>query len=64
MRIDKTKFEIARAKNCISMPELAEKSGLARGTLYKSYRNDVQPQTVGMIAKALNVDVKDIIQED
>lgn len=48
----------------LSMKDLCEKSGIGVSTLQKVRKgNTPRPATLGRIAKALNVDVQDIIQE-
>lgn len=64
MRIDKRKVELIRARNQISVSDLKRK-GVSQGNLNSLYNNrSMLPETVGKIAKALGVDVKDIVQID
>lgn len=65
MRIDRKKYELARARACISQKDI-EDAGIPRATLYGAIsRNiDVRPETAGKIAKALGVDVTEIIETD
>lgn len=61
MRIDRQKYMIARARACMGQKELV-KAGIPKGTLCRMLKEDVRPETAGKIAKALGVDVLDIIE--
>lgn len=62
MRIDKTKYELAKARACKGTKDLIEE-GIPAGTLSRIYRAEVKPETAGKIAKALGVDVTEIIED-
>lgn len=62
VRIDKTKYELAKARACKGTKDLI-KEGIPAGTLSRIYRSEVRPETVGRIAKALGVDVTEIIED-
>lgn len=63
MKISKTKLDLAMATACITSNNLYLKSGLPRGTFLNAItEKSVRPLTVGKIAKALNVDVTEIIE--
>lgn len=65
MRADKNKTSIARARSCKSAAELIEASGLVQSTFNRAMRGaDVKPTTLGKIARALGVDVMDILADD
>lgn len=61
MRINREKYMLARARACMGQKEL-EKAGIPKGTQCRALREDVRPETVGRIAKALGVDVTEIIE--
>ena len=64
MKLDGRKLELALAKNCCSMTSLREK-GVSAQTLTRAKRElDITPATVGRIAKALGVDVTEILAEE
>ncbi len=63
MKIDKQKYMIARARACMGQKEL-EAAGIPKGTLCRAMREDLRPETVGKIAKALGVDVTEIIETE
>lgn len=63
MKIDRQKYELAKARACMGQKELIE-AGIPKCTLYRASREDVSPKTIGKIAKALGVDVTDIIETE
>lgn len=62
MRIDKKKFELAKARACKSTKDIIA-DGISKGTMCRIYRDNLKPDTVGKIAKALGVDVTEIIEQ-
>ena len=61
MKLNRKKFDLARARACKGTKEL-EASGISRGTLCSLMAGrSGRPETVGRIAKALGVDVTEII---
>ncbi len=61
MKLNKEKFDLARARACKGTKEL-EAAGIPRGTLCTAMSGkNVRPETIGKIARALEVDVTDII---
>ena len=62
MRISKEKYMLARAKACMGQKEL-EAAGIPKGTLCGALRKEVRPETAGQIARALGVDVTEIIEQ-
>ena len=64
MKINRKKFELARAKACMGIKEL-EEEGIPKGTLCRAMGgNECKPETIGRIAKALGVDVTEIIDAE
>ena len=64
MKLDKVKFERVLAEKQVNLKEVCESAGIGVSTLQKVRKgNTPRPATIGRIAKALNVDVQDIIQE-
>lgn len=63
MKIDRDKYMLARAKACMGVKDL-EAAGIPRGTLGNILRGEVRPETVGKIARALGVDVAEILEEE
>lgn len=66
MDLDLNKLKLAQARACLSVNELVDKTRLGRGTISKILNGKVKttPKTIGLIAKALNVDVSEIINEE
>ena len=54
---------IARARACMGQKEL-EAAGIPKGTLCRVLSSNVKPETAGKIAKALGVDVTEIIETE
>jgi transcriptional regulator with XRE-family HTH domain len=65
LKINKQKLKLAMAKCCLSMKELSKISGVSIITLARANngRQEPRPITIGKIAKALNVDVSELIDE-
>ena len=59
MKVDRRKLELAMARACMNSADLPAAAGIPRPTVGKS----VRPGTLGRIARALNVDPADIIEE-
>jgi len=61
MKIDRQKFDIARARACMGLADF-EQAGVPKGTLCHAMGGKgLKPETAGRIAKALGVDVTEII---
>lgn len=64
MKIDKKKFELVRARKCMGPKEI-KAAGFPLGTLSTALNSEnVRPETAGRLAKALGVDVTEIIEEE
>lgn len=64
MRINRKKYMLARARACMGQKDL-EEAGIPRGTLCRIIGGgDMRPETAGKIAKALGVDVTEIIETE
>ena len=64
MKISKKKIEIAMARNCMNTVDLQKTTGMPRPTVDNVISGkNARPGTVGRIAKALGVDVMDIIEQ-
>lgn len=63
MKLDLNKFRIAQARACLSVDEIIKKTGLGRTTISKTINGKISPtpKTIGLLAKALNVDVEEIV---
>ena len=64
MKIDRQKYELARARACMGQKEL-EAVGIPKGTLCRIIGGkDLRPETAGRIAKALGCDVTEILETE
>lgn len=65
VKLDNVKFENALAERGMTLKELYSVSNVSDNTLLAIRKGKVTPRpaTIGRIAKALGVDVRDIIQE-
>ncbi len=66
MKIDKMKVDIAMANKGFSAKELSEKCGISQITITRLKKGvqKARPETVGKIAKALDVPVENLIDLD
>jgi len=64
MRLDKTKITILMAVKELSVTEIARRCGKTKQRVSCIFNSiNVAPKTAGMIAKALEVDVTEIIEQ-
>ena len=64
MKIDKKKYELAKARACMGQKDL-EAAGIPKGTLSRVIGGgNARPETAGRIAKVLGVDVTEIIKTE
>lgn len=63
MKLDRQKYMLARARACMGQKDL-EAAGIPKGTLCRALRDEARPETIGKIAKALGVDVTEIIETE
>ena len=65
MKANRNKFFLAMARACLNSRELAEKTGMPRPTVNNVITGkNVRPASLGTVAKALGVDVADIIETE
>ncbi|MDI3536520.1 MAG: hypothetical protein PWR12_704 [Eubacteriaceae bacterium] len=66
MKIDNHKLDMAMARSRTDVQTLCESSGLSRSalSLIRNKKRDPRPATIGKIAKALDVDVTEIIEKE
>lgn len=64
MKLNKKKYELARARACMGQKDLVT-AGIPKGTLCRIIGGeDARPETLGKIARALGVDVTEIIETE
>ena len=65
MKVDKKKLEVAMARKCISAEELGAITGISMFTINRlKTEQPGRTKTIGLIAKALEVDVTEIIVDE
>lgn len=65
MKADKLKVQMAMARECIGTIALAERAGMSTSTVSRVTRGlNTRPEALGKVAKALNVDPAEIVQQD
>ena len=64
MKVSKDKIDIARANRCMTITELAKAYGVSRARLNMNLnQREVTVVCAGRLAKALGVDVTEIIEQ-
>lgn len=62
MKLDRQKYELAKARSCKGQKDLVT-AGIPKGTLCRIIGGgDARPETIGKIARSLGVDVTEIIE--
>lgn len=66
MKADRTKVALAMAKRCFSIADLAKRSELTEATVKNVIygQKSVLPATLGKVARALEVDVEEILSNE
>ena len=62
MKINKEKLALAKARACMSTKDIID-AGIPKVTLASACKKEVQPHTVGKIARVLGVDVTEILED-
>ena len=63
MRIDEIKLAVLMAKKRLNLTQLSELSGISRTTLSLAKAGKrIKPETIAIIANALEVDINDLIE--
>lgn len=66
MKLNRNKLLLALANKCWNVPDLAEKTGYSE-TIVRAWANgkrNPSPKAIGVVSKALNVDVLEIVELD
>lgn len=65
LKLDKKKLDLAMAKKCYNITDLVKKSNVCYSSIVKISNGNMSltTRTLGKIAKALDVEPKDLIQE-
>lgn len=65
MKISRDKLELAMAHACMNTADLQKAADMPRPTLNNAIcGRGITPKTAGKIARALNVDVEEIVEVD
>ena len=65
MRIDNHKLDLLLARRCMSRRDLRDCNGASPQTMQRIGKGeDIKPKTAGRIARALGVDVAEIIEQE
>lgn len=64
MKLDSARLQIAMARVCMNAYDVAKKAGIHYATIKRACtRTGAKPTTIGKIARALGVDVVEIIED-
>lgn len=65
MKLDRDKLKIAMARTCMNVGDIIKIADMPRPSFNNAYQGkEVRPATLGRIAKALGVDVTEIMKEE
>jgi len=65
MKINRNKLELAMARACMDTSDILRATGMPRPTLNNVVvGRSVRPATIGKVAKALGVDVEELIEKE
>lgn len=65
MKVNREKLRLAMARACMNSQDIAKAAGMPLQTINGALRErSVRPATLGRIAKALSVDVTEIVKEE
>ena len=64
MKLNVKRIEIALARNCIDISKLSDVSGVSYKTIQRiKTGSEIRTSTAGKIASALNVDIKELLED-
>lgn len=65
LKMDRWKFDVACARACMSVNDVAKESGVPRQTVANAaLERGTSPVTLGKIARALGVDPADLLKKE
>ncbi|EOU2061886.1 helix-turn-helix domain-containing protein [Clostridium perfringens] len=66
MNLDLNKLKLLQARACLSTNDLTDITGLSRVTISRviNGKGKATPKTIGLIAKALKVDVIELLSDE
>ena len=66
MKLDPKKLQFVMAEKCIGIRELSKRTGVAECTIskVKNRKQNAKPVTIGKIAKGLDVQITELIEQE
>lgn len=65
MKANKTAIRIAMANACMNLHDLTQKAGIPESSVKNVlYGRSVKPRTIGIVCRALGVDVTEILEDE
>lgn len=65
MRANRASCRIAMANACMNLHDLTQKAGIPESSVKNViYGRSVKPRTMGIVCRALGVDVTEIVEEE
>ncbi len=65
MKANKTAIRIAMANACMNLHDLTQKAGIPESSVKNVlYGRSVKPRTMGIVCRALGVDVTEILEDE
>lgn len=64
MKLDRFRVELAIARSGETVKAIAHKAGVSDRTIYRGFESHIRCEKVGKIARALGVDVEEIIVKE
>lgn len=65
MKANKTAIRIAMANACMNLHDLTQKAGIPESSVKNVlYGRSVKPRTMGIVCRALGVDVAEILEDE
>lgn len=65
MKANKTAIRIAMANACMNLHDLTQKTGIPESSVKNVlYGRSVKPRTMGIVCRALGVDVTEILEDE
>ena len=61
MLLNKNALDLIRARECLTLDELTKRANVSKATICQGYKKDIGVIPIGKLARALDVDVEEII---
>lgn len=65
LELDVEKLKVEQARSCLSLEELVAKANLSRSSVSKIMKGErrANPKTIGLLAKAMEIDVIELLKK-